>query len=132
MKRLPDVCKPGITERVLMLHPLALMILCDVMIWAEEHGLPFVVTDAATTEEEDTALKRTSATHRECRAFDVSAKGWGMIQLEACKQYFSKKYEGYAAIGKDGVPNLVYVHDAGTGSHMHFQLSRKYAMPMIA
>ena len=132
MKRLLEYCKPGIAERVLFLSPVALMILCDVIQWCDAYGLPCVVSDAVSTEEEDERLKRVSTTHREGRAFDISTRGWGELQIKAIQQEFAHKYAGYAAIGKSGNPVLVYFHDAGTGPHLHFQVAKKFSMPLIS
>ena len=91
--------------------------------------MPCVVTDAVTTIEEDQALKRVSSTHREARAFDISSRGWSDLQKNAFMQEFSHKYAGLGALSaKDGQPKLVYLHDAGTGEHFHFQVARKYAV----
>ena len=130
MKPVLDYCKPGVAARVLFLNPIALMILCDVIQWCESYGVPCVVSDAVSTEDEDRELERVSSTHREGRAFDISARGWGELQVNAIIQEFSHKYAGYAAIGKDG-PRLVYHHDAGTGAHLHFQIAKKFAMPLL-
>lgn len=132
MKPVLEYCKEGIAERVLFLSPVALMILCDVIQWCETYKMPCVISDAVSTLDEDERLKRVSSTHREGRAFDVSTRGWGELQIKAIQQEFMHKYAGYAAIGKSGQPTLVYHHDAGTGPHLHFQVAKRFSMPLIS
>lgn len=110
------------------LSPILLLVMADLIVWGIERGIPIMITDTVSDLNEDAALERVSSTHREGRAFDVSAKGWTTEQIEECVRSFSFKYRNIAALSKHGDPRLVYVHDAGTGKHLHFQINRKYAM----
>lgn len=130
MKTIQEYCKPEEYDRVMLLHPVALMILCDALWWCHDHKIEGVVTSTVSDLAEDAKLKRQSSTHREGRAFDISCRGWGLIQKMALKQYLESKYNGYGAINKDGNPALVVIHDAGTGEHFHIQLSRSMTMPI--
>lgn len=131
MSRLKEYAKDGVKERLIDLHPNALMVLCDVLRWTIEKQIPFVVSDANTSLEEDQILNRVSTTHREGRAFDVSTRGWTKENIDDCIAQFSFKYRYLAAIGSDGQPRLVYFHNAGTGNHLHFQIHKKFALPVI-
>lgn len=128
MKRLSECMKD--CSRVTDLSPVLLMVMCDVIAWALDKQIPVKITDSITSPKEDESLNRVSSTHRECRAFDVSARGWTKDQIDECVRVFSMKYRYLAALGSDGSPRLVYVHDAGTGNHLHFQIHRRYALPV--
>lgn len=130
MSRLYDYAKDGVKERLLHLHPNALMVLCDVIKWAIEKQIKLVISDAVTTKQEDEALNRVSSTHRESRAFDISTRGWTKDDIDECVRVFSLKYRHMAAIGTDGQPRLVYFHNAGYGAHLHFQIHKKFALPL--
>lgn len=130
MSRLYDYAKDGVKERLLHLHPNALMVLCDVIKWTIEKQIKAVITDCVTTEAEDLALNRVSSTHRESRAFDISTRGWTKDNIDECVRIFSLKYRHMAAVGTDGQPRLVYFHNAGTGDHLHFQIHKKFALPV--
>lgn len=129
MSRIYDYAKDGVKERLLHLHPNALMILCDVIRWSIEKEINLVISDAVTTLQEDEALSRVSSTHRESRAFDISTRGWKKDQIDECVRIFSMKYRHMAAVGMDGHPRLVYFHNAGHGAHLHFQIHKKFALP---
>ncbi len=114
--------------RLSELSPMLLMVLADVIQWADQKQIPILITDTLSTIKEDIELARVSNTHCTGRAFDVSARGWTKDQLDEAIRIFSFKYNFLAAIGHDGSPRLVYLHDAGTGSHLHFQIHQRYAM----
>jgi len=129
-QRVKDYAKPGVADRIEWLSVEAMMVLCDVILWARAKQIPVVISDAVTSLEEDQKLKRVSSTHREGRAFDLSTRGWSKDQIDECVRVFGFKYRPIAAVGEDGSPRLVYFHNAGTGDHLHFQVARKFAMPM--
>lgn len=131
MKPLRDYAKPDVRERLEWLHPFTMLIMCDVIMWAVEKGLPAVISDAVTTLSEDTALNRQSSTHRDGRAFDMSTRGWKREHVEECVRVFSFKYRYLSAMGGQGQPVLVYFHNAGTGDHLHFQINKKYSLPVV-
>ncbi len=106
----------------------ATLVLCDVIMWAKQKQISCIITDAVTTLEEDTKLKRQSSTHREGRAFDISTKGWSRDLIDECIRVFSFKYRHLAAVLEDGSTKLVYYHDAGTGHHLHFQVAKRFAV----
>lgn len=131
MKPVHQFAKPDVQDRLPWLHPFTMMIMCDVIMWAVEKGLPAVISDAVTTLGEDEGLKRQSATHREGRAFDMSTRGWKREHVDECMRVFSFKYRYLSAMGTQGQPVLVYFHNAGTGDHLHFQINKKYALPVV-
>lgn len=128
MKRIKDYFKDP--SRLHDLSPLLLLILSDLIVWGIDKQLPVIVTDSVSDLNEDAALERVSSTHRQGRAFDISTRGWTRDSIDECIRVFSFKYRHYAALGMDGTPRLVYFHNAGTGEHLHFQIHRKYAMPL--
>ena len=129
-QRVIDYAKPGVKDRLEWLSVEAFMVRCDVILWARGKQLPVVISDAVSSLDEDEALKRTSSTHREGRAFDLSTRGWSKDHIDECVRVFGFKYRHLAAIGGDGNPRLVYFHNAGTGDHLHFQVAKRFAMPV--
>ena len=129
-QKVKDYAKPGVVDRLDFLCVEAFMVLCDVILWARSKQLPVVISDAVTTLEEDQKLARVSSTHREGRAFDISTRGWSKDLIDECVRVFGFKYRNIAALGQDGSPRLVYFHNAGTGDHLHFQVAKRFAMPL--
>ena len=130
-QKVKDYAKPGVVDRLDFLCVEAFMVLCDVILWARSKQLPVVISDAVTTLEEDQKLARVSSTHREGRAFDISTRGWSKDLIDECVRVFGFKYRNIAALGQDGSPRLVYFHNAGTGDHLHFQVAKRFAMPLL-
>ena len=129
-QRLKDYAKPDVKDRLDWLCVEANFILCDVILWARAKQLPCVISDAVSSQSEDEKLQRVSSTHREGRAFDISTRGWSKESIDECVRIFCFKYRHLAAIGQDGNPRMVYFHNAGTGDHLHFQVAKKFAMPL--
>lgn len=129
-QRVVDYAKPDVKDRVQWLCVEAHLVLCDVILWARSKQLPIVISDAVSSIQEDQKLARVSSTHREGRAFDLSTRGWTKDQIDECIRVMGFKYRHMAALGQDGSPRLVYFHNAGTGDHLHFQVAKRFAMPL--
>lgn len=129
-QKLKDYAKPDVKGRIDWLCVEAMLVMCDLVLWAKGKQLPCVISDAVSSQEEDEALKRVSSTHREGRAFDVSTRGWSKESIDECVRVMGFKYRHLAALGQDGNPRLVYFHNAGTGDHLHFQVAKRFAMPL--
>lgn len=117
-------------SKFLYLHPIALLLLFDMNWWAQERGLPFLVTDTVTTKEEDIFLGRQSDTHRTGRAFDISIHGWSTDDIDEFMYHFKEKYEEYAAVNKHGDTVLIPPINHGTAPHFHVQIHAKYTQPV--
>lgn len=128
MKAFPSYFKDP--TRINLLSPLLMACICEVLVWCLQGGIEPVISDTVSDLAEDTHLKRTSSTHREGRAFDLSTKGWTTEQISECIDHFTGRFLAIGAIGQDGTRRPVYYHDAGTGFHLHFQLERVHAMPV--
>ena len=130
MNNLESYAKDDVKDRIRYLSPAALIILCDLVMYCEQKQYHLVISDAVTDVHEDMALNRISSTHREGRAFDISAKDLTReMQLEI-KRVFASKYKHLAAVDGIGDANLIVIHDAGTGEHLHFQVHKRYALPL--
>ena len=129
-QRVKDLAKPDVKDRIDWLCVEAMMVLCDFILWARAKQLPLVISDAVSSQEEDQKLARVSSTHREGRAFDISTRGWAKDSIDEAVRVFGFRYRHFAALGQDGSPRLVYFHNAGTGDHLHFQVAKKFAMPL--
>ena len=129
-KKLKDYAKEDIAERLDWLCVEATLVLCDLVIWAKNKQLPCIISDAVSSIQEDGKLKRVSSTHREGRAFDISTRGWTKEDVDECIRVLGFKYRHLAAVGQDGSQRLVYFHNAGTGDHLHFQVAKKFSMPL--
>jgi hypothetical protein len=113
-------------ERLLLLHPVALIVLFDMFYYCKIHNMPFCVSDTATTLEEDQAIERKEKTHREFRSFDLSVKGWSRGNISTFVGHFNQKYEHLAAISsKTKKPLLADCH-GGTALHIHVQIHSRY------
>lgn len=117
-------------SRIPHLSPALLYAIGDVILYCLDHRIEPCITDTVSSEYEDLQLKRTSSTHREGRAFDLSTKGWSQSQIDIAIGYFEIRFQSIGALGSDGRPRPVVYHDAGTGFHLHFQLHRRFAMPV--
>jgi hypothetical protein len=131
LKSVVEFAKADTRDRLLNLSPAAMLVLADVLLWCSEKGLNPIVSGAASTLFEDQVLKRVSATHREGRAFDISARGLTKENIDEIIRVFSAKYRYLAALGKDGQPKLCYFHNAGQGDHIHFQVSKRFKIDTI-
>lgn len=123
--------KPEAKERIRWLCVEANLVLCDVLLWCFNRGIVPVITEAVTTKDEDDALNRTSSTHREGRAFDISTRGWKRDLIDECVRVFSFKYRNIGAVMSNGDTKVVYFHNAGTGPHLHFQVHRRYSVNFV-
>lgn len=109
----------------LCMHPLAVMILGYASFTAQQMDLPFVVTSTVSDIREDERLGRTSASHREGRAFDISIYGWTTDDIDNFKFEMERKFGDLGAWTHRGEQRLVVVHN-GTAPHIHVQISREF------
>lgn len=117
--------------RALMLHPICIMIMGDMAFWAKKRGLPFIITETATTEDEDNAISRKHPVHRQFRGFDIRIWGWSEKDLTDFENHFESKYGEYSAVAAStGKKNLIEIH-VGTERHIHVQISIIYALTGI-
>lgn len=115
-------------NRVLFLHPIALLILWDMMIYCTDNNLEFMVTETVTTLKEDSDLGRLSSTHRSGRAFDLRNRSWSLWEIKKFENHFREKYnEKYGALTKQGNRRLIVSIPHGSGPHFHVQIAKEYA-----
>lgn len=115
-------------ERAFLMHPICIMILGEMAWWTLQRKLPFVITETGTTKEEDDAINRLHAVHRQFRGFDIRITGWTEKDINDFESYFEKKFGQYAALSSDsGLKNLIVVHK-GTARHIHVQISAQFAI----
>lgn len=124
----------SVQARASLLCAMAVDLMNEMAIWCESRKLPFVITETVTTQAEDTALHRVSATHREARAFDVRVKGWLDIAANEFISHFEEEFGNFGAVGfKNGIRELIVRHEIVCGSvdegdHFHVQLNRSFAI----
>lgn len=107
----------------LCMHPITIMVLGYSAYICSEMQVPFEVTSTVSDLKEDQRLGRTSSSHREGRAFDISIRGWTTDDIDNFKLDLEKKFGEYGAVSaRDGVKRLVVVH-TGTAPHIHIQIS---------
>jgi tRNA U54 and U55 pseudouridine synthase Pus10 len=115
-------------ERSYKLHPVIIGVLDDMRQWCEQKGLEFLVTDSVTNYEEDMAVNRKFAEHREGRAVDLRCKTWDEASKKEFQKEFTKKYLHLAAISTETKkPKLIVIHK-GTAEHIHLQFTRGFAI----
>jgi len=105
----------------------ALLILAEFCIYANQHGLPIVITcmidDKPEVPGDQDATGRRTKTHLEGRAIDVSANGWDDLHQERVAFHLNSRYGrlyGTAPVGSNAT-KVVVCHDAGSGTHFHLQ-----------
>lgn len=128
---------PKVGDRSKLLNPLCIDIMTDMYLWCLDQGLPFLVTETVTTEEEDSALQRVSRSHFERRAFDISVRDWAQTDGDLFIEHFNFKYQDVAAVSKaSGKPTLVVDERAqktdASGKvlrspHLHVQIHKRFA-----
>jgi len=106
------------------MHPIALMIMFDMIQYLVSSGVNPVITSTVSTIQEDKELGRVSLTHRTGRAFDLSIKEWPDNFTNYFVRRFKNKYGHYGAI-VNGSPSLIVDH-IGTARHLHIQINAKY------
>jgi hypothetical protein len=117
-------------DRLLHMHPVALMILFAVINYITEAGYTCLITATVSTQEEDFKLQRVSLTHQTGRAFDVSVNGMPDIFIKNLIWDFKSRYESlYGARDSKGLPRLIVDH-VGTARHLHFQIHSKYTIDL--
>lgn len=118
-----------VAERWSRVHPKLREIISDADRFALEHyGYELVITETATTLQEDVLVGRESATHRDlpyARAVDVRTHDMPKSLYEVLKAYLLDKYGKLGAISNSTMkPNLIYDREHGTGPHWHVQIQR--------
>ena len=87
-----------------------------------------IITSTVSTSMEDVLIHRTSTTHQEGRAFDLSVKNLTDEEIMTLKLAFTQVAGHLGAIGKESSnPTLIVDHDTGLGRHLHFQISKEVA-----
>ena len=114
-------------RRAVHMHPLLKNIMVEMVNWFAANKRLATITATVSTIEEDNLIGRKSRTHREGRAFDLRTWDLPKELVEECVDVFEKTYGHLGAISfKTNEPNLIVWHDAGTGAHLHVQLSGLY------
>ena len=108
------------------LHPFLILILSDMYTWCDDKNIEFVITDTISTLAEDKKLNRVSSTHRTARAVDLRVRNWSRHEKKDFLNLFNKKYAKFAAVDTQNNPNLIVMHDSGSGFHAHIQIHSKY------
>ena len=120
-----------VRKRFRKMHPALQEIAITAMCYAIGCGVEQpVLTETATTEAEDKALKRVSRTHSQCRAFDMRVNDWSGEQIDAMLVFLTKAYNHVGALQADGNRCVALCHDSGHGMHFHVQLDTTYALKL--
>lgn len=110
------------------MHPVALSIMEEMILWIEKRGYEPCITDTVSTALEDKVLERVSTTHLEARAWDIRCVDWKEVDCKDFEKYFNKKYIHVGALSlSDKKPKFIVRHK-GTAIHMHCQLNRSFAV----
>ncbi len=113
------ICKKNVNVNdFLYISTNLLLIFTHLCLYAEQNGLPVIVTSIM-----DSAEGRIFKTHSDGRAMDISIAQWPIRFVKRMQREFNRKFLSIAAISMaDKKPRAVVVHDAGTGSHLHIQV----------
>ena len=115
-----------VKERFTDLHPRLQGICLEMAEYCRVNGMPFVLTETATTFEEDKALGRKSVTHSEGRAVDIRTRDWILPDRQVFMVHFNGRYGNLGALNSLGDRNLLVYHDSGHGAHIHCQLDTTF------
>ena len=115
-------------QRAELMHSKCISINIEMLYYCESYGMPYTVTETVTTEKEDMALKRVSASHREGRAWDIRTRDWPEWFLKQFLEYFTLLYGHIGAMSSsDGKRKFMVDKSKTTRPHIHCQLDRTYA-----
>jgi hypothetical protein len=114
---------------ILHMHPMAVLIMMDMLIYIAANGEQARVTSAIRTPHQDRMAKAQSSTHQGARAFDLHANSWNIKFVDEFVKHFTEKYRGYGATNPFGEERLIVMHGEGDNFHAHVQLSRHYTIP---
>jgi hypothetical protein len=113
------------------MNKLAQTIATEMDQWSQKnYGIELTITATVSTLEEDKQLGRVSDTHRTRRAWDIRTRDLPDSLVAEMIAAINKKYGKYGAVAS-AIPQLIVNKPHGTGSHLHCQLSRKYALKEI-
>lgn len=117
---LKDDCK---MEDFQMLSPKVLVLFSTLLRFADNRNLPVVVTSMISDREN---VKKSTKTHEEGRAIDVSTKGWREKDIEDIQKIMLLEHHRIAAISySDLKPKpCVYHNYENQGDHLHLQVRR--------
>lgn len=108
-------------------HPLLITIVYDLAQFCRQYNYTPTITSTLSDPKIDKKLNRLSSTHRDGRAFDLRVNDMDMRLRKSIKEVFSAKYAKVAAINRYSEPRLI----VDKGNHLHWQLNRSYALPII-
>jgi hypothetical protein len=104
------------------ISPTLRMILESMAKYVVAAGHSFIITDLLSEASEDKKLKRISKSHQEGRAADIRVRDWPLDFRQQFERHFEEKFKEEAAISlKTKKPNLIQIHDNGSGIHIHAQ-----------
>ena len=104
-----------------MIRPDLLIVLSHLSWWCFNNNLPCRITSIM----DDTPL-RITRTHAEGRGVDISTKGFGPKDISDLINYLEKRVGHLGAYSKsDNIQRVAIYHDAGSGHHLHLQVSKK-------
>lgn len=101
--------------------PYLIIVLGYFFSFCEGHNVPCKITNI-----KNKFKVSKSSTHPDGRAFDASVRGWTPEKIQKCVKWMDKEV-GYlgALSASDMKARVVVYHDAGLGSHFHFQVTRE-------
>lgn len=114
------------------LHPYAFLVFADLVRFCHDSKMPTpVVTCVCRTPEEDAALGAESDSHSTRRAFDISSRPYTKDQINSILNYMNTQWLKYAAINSQGQVRLAIYHKVdGNAFHFHFQIHKRYELPV--
>jgi hypothetical protein len=117
-----------VKERFDLLHPELKSIALEMHFYCAVNVMPFVLTETATSPEEDALLQRKSKSHSESRAIDIRTRDWpDWFRLKFIAE-FTTRYGDIGAISNTGQRNFLVYHNSGHGDHIHAQLDTTFAI----
>lgn len=104
-------------------RPDMLLVLAYFSMFCWEKKLPCIVTSVF-----EEIFERSTETHKEGRAVDVSVKGFGPKDIGDCIDYLNKNVGHLGAYSSsDNKQRVAIYHNVGFGNHLHLQVSRNFS-----
>ena len=120
MKNSFDIKEPDVKLKEIqkMQWPLAMMMNYFIG-YAELHSLPVVLTSV-----NERAKGRTSRTHEEYRAVDISTRHWSVEHCTRIQRKMNEVYRQWATGPVDGIKRVLIYGDENHLDHFHMQIKR--------
>lgn len=105
-------------DNLMQINPVLGLIFFYFVGYAVNNNLPVKVTSIIDN------FPRSSRTHREGRAIDISSRGWTDFHINRIVYRINSMYRDFGTAPPNKVKQAIIHHNAGHGDHFHIQVNR--------